>query len=248
MQSTKSYDIFKKFPGNRSHTESVVFTLMESIKEHNLLSERPIMVNEQMEVIDGQHRLEAAKRLGIPIYYTINKKLKPHDIILLNTQHNWNLENYLQYWANEQVEDYVKLKNYVQTSGISFKILMRILMQDKSRNRYEEFKKGNYKFPGEEEITKVTQHIENAKVIVEYIRAKTGNEYPQLFTPTFYKWLIIFLSHPSVDFNTFMHKLPYRIELLRPCASGKEYLEIFRIIYNFRSQKPIDFKEYETKE
>ena len=35
-----------------------------------------------MYVIDGQHRLEAAKNLGVAIYYQINKNSKDEDIVL----------------------------------------------------------------------------------------------------------------------------------------------------------------------
>ena len=33
----------------------------------------PILVNEKMEVIDGQHRLQAQKELNLPTYYIKNK-------------------------------------------------------------------------------------------------------------------------------------------------------------------------------
>ena len=37
---------------------------------------RPIVVNKKMEVMDGQHRLMAAKQLGVEIYYQEEKNLE----------------------------------------------------------------------------------------------------------------------------------------------------------------------------
>ena len=58
---TTDYDIFKGIVGNRKVEKKHVEMLTGAIDRNNLLNVRPIIVNEEMMVIDGQHRLEAAK-------------------------------------------------------------------------------------------------------------------------------------------------------------------------------------------
>lgn len=68
MEKTKNYSLFKKYAKNRDIDGRHVEKLIASIKTANLLDCEPILVNEKMEVIDGQHRLEAAKSLNLDIY------------------------------------------------------------------------------------------------------------------------------------------------------------------------------------
>ena len=70
---TSDYSIFKKFPGNRDINPLNLRKITNSIKMHNMLDLKPIIVTESMEVTDGQHRLEAAKVLGVPIFIWLRR-------------------------------------------------------------------------------------------------------------------------------------------------------------------------------
>jgi ParB-like chromosome segregation protein Spo0J len=62
--------IFKHIKGNRIPNLKHVRRLVDSIKKYGMKC-NPILVNEQMEVIDGQHRLLAAKETNSFVYYII---------------------------------------------------------------------------------------------------------------------------------------------------------------------------------
>lgn len=53
---TTSYGLFKKHPLNREIDEQNLNKIIQSIKHQNLLNIQPILVNENYEVVDGQHR------------------------------------------------------------------------------------------------------------------------------------------------------------------------------------------------
>src|ERR1700742_2697053 len=98
IKSTNDYTIFKKSPSNRDIEDPHVRSIMASISIKDMLHLRPILVNSNMEVLDGQHRLEAARRLNAKIYYQIETKSEDADIILLNAhQKNWKTECYFNY-------------------------------------------------------------------------------------------------------------------------------------------------------
>lgn len=62
---TDKYSIFRRLSGNRDVKEARVKKIMRSIEKVGYIP-NPIIVNENMEVVDGQGRLEAVKRLGLP--------------------------------------------------------------------------------------------------------------------------------------------------------------------------------------
>jgi hypothetical protein len=99
---TTDYSIFKMVKSNRKIVEKNVINLMKKIQEKNLLYIKPILLNEFMEVIDGQHRLEAAKRMNLPIYYLIVHGLTRKDMAMLNsTKRVWSFMDYVHHYAIE---------------------------------------------------------------------------------------------------------------------------------------------------
>jgi hypothetical protein len=95
-QKTTNYDLFKKIEGNRELNPAHLAKLALSIAKKNLLEYAPIMVNESMEVIDGQHRLEVARKSKLPIYYTIVPSAGLDEVIELNTTlRNWRLSDFV---------------------------------------------------------------------------------------------------------------------------------------------------------
>ena len=69
IYKTKEYDKFKNIKGNRRLNARNYIKLMRSMSEEQLII--PIICNENYEIIDGQHRYNSAKELGLDLYYFI---------------------------------------------------------------------------------------------------------------------------------------------------------------------------------
>lgn len=84
---TKNYDQFK-IPPNRPVSLVHVEKLVDANRKLNLMDCYPIIVNDKMELFDGQHRLQAARILDVEIYYIIKKDLVVDDssLLLINSQ------------------------------------------------------------------------------------------------------------------------------------------------------------------
>ena len=67
---TSDLSIFKQIDGNRIPNLQHIKRLADSIRVYGMKC-NPILVNERMEVIDGQHRLMAAKEAESFVYYII---------------------------------------------------------------------------------------------------------------------------------------------------------------------------------
>lgn len=109
VYKTDDLDMFKFTKFNRN----ILFTdeMLKQAKEGFI---SPIIVNEYMVVIDGQHRLEHARKAGVPIEYIVKPGLTEHDIVRMNTtQRPWSLLNFIESYANQGSEQYVALLNLI---------------------------------------------------------------------------------------------------------------------------------------
>lgn len=69
IYKTFDYDLFKPAFWNRPLRQRHVRSIVESIRKHNYLDAVPILVNFEMQIIDGQHRHAAAKYLRLALSY-----------------------------------------------------------------------------------------------------------------------------------------------------------------------------------
>ena len=76
------YTKFRKLPDNRDVLSNRLTKLEASLSERAILN--PIIVNEKMQIIDGQGRYEALKRMGKPIQYVVAKGANSDDCKRMN--------------------------------------------------------------------------------------------------------------------------------------------------------------------
>lgn len=89
---TKSYGMFHLLNFNRSLRK--LRRLRESITNNGIWSHCPIEVDQQNNVLDGQHRLILCEELGLPVYY-----IRVVDVVLK---------------TNEDRKNYIKQRNNTQ--------------------------------------------------------------------------------------------------------------------------------------
>ena len=70
VYSTDDLEMFNQINGNRPPNVQHINRLCDSIKLNGVL-QNPIIVNEFMDIIDGQHRLLAAKKAKSSIFFII---------------------------------------------------------------------------------------------------------------------------------------------------------------------------------
>lgn len=133
IEKTLDYGQFKRLSGNRDINEGHVRALERAVSKKDMLSANPIIVNEKLEIIDGQHRLEVAKRNELPIYYVIVSDSDIEDVRLLNTfQKQWSIAHYVSSYAKLGNKHYRKLQAFQEETGIPLSISASLLMPDKN--------------------------------------------------------------------------------------------------------------------
>lgn len=253
IKKTKEYEMFKRHPNNRDISSQNLQKIIKSIQIKNLLSYRPILVDHDMYVIDGQHRLEAAKALGLEVYFEVNSDVETKDMILLNENNKvWGRDDYLNYYVKEGVEEYCKLKTFMERNQLSLPMALAVLGQcggggAGKLSMPNKFKGGDYRFPSVAEEVFSTQVLKDSQELVLYLFPKLEGNKRYIMGPKFRRALYIFLSIKAVDFSVFLDRVSRRLDLFRSCVSIKEYVRMFKRIYNYHNRNPI-FTESDGEE
>ena len=118
---THDYSIFKRLDGNREVSNSRKEKIKRSIGEVGYVL-NPIVVNENMEVIEGQGRLAALKDLNMPVYYVIAEGAKREHCIAMNLSNtNWNVLDFIKSYAELGDENYI---NFLRARALNPKLTL----------------------------------------------------------------------------------------------------------------------------
>lgn len=150
IQQTKEYAKFSYFDVNREIKESHVKALVKAIIKDNKLHQYPIVVDSRYRVINGQHRLEAAKQLQTPIFYIVDEDATIDDIVTGNTTvRQWHAQEYLDYYIKKGNKNYILLNEFADEYRLSIAISRKVLVGTFSGNDQEikEFNEGKFE-PG----------------------------------------------------------------------------------------------------
>jgi len=240
VEKTTAYGQFKFLKKNREINEDHFERIRKSLEVRNLLEFRPILVDEEYNVLDGQHRLEAARRMGIPIYYQVSEKHPAETIYILNSnQQNWTIQSYLNYHSNDGVEDYVQFSTFIETHHISIATGLALLSTHKLSQGRVLFKQGKFT-PGEGRMERAEEILHQVEEVKMFIRNRSTRKTLFVDNERFKTTLILFLLKPGVDFKIFMKKLEYKLDYIRPCTNGEEFMRIFVAVYNYNNKNPIE--------
>ena len=239
VMQTTNYSMFKPITANREVKERAVEILVKSIEKKNMLHKRPITISGDLGVIDGQHRLEAARRLGVPIHYTINADMQEEDMPLLNrVQKAWTYTDFLHYYVEKGRGEYIKFDHFMRQNGLRLTQVFSLLSIS-THAAYENFREGNFVFPeGEshEKMTRILRDIENVK---DLVKKKKLERCPWLENATFVRALFNFITSCDIDPAEFLSKVALKIDSFDQRTGQADYLRMFMQIYNYRRKEPI---------
>lgn len=226
---TKDYSLFKRLNYNRDVCKNHVKKLVWSIQSQNDLHLFPIIVNDQFEIVDGQHRLEAAKELGFDVYYIVDSNYKIEKITTFNNnQKRWVIEDHLKKFSAIGNENYIQLTELLKDVGFTLHTCL-IWLAETSDRMILNFRNGHFKFDLDE---KKFDAIFKAKKIISVLKKnnfKPISIYNQTFFHTALKKII---TNEFVDFDSFYKNFSANPHLARFCRSSYEYAEMFCDIYN----------------
>jgi len=144
---TNDYGQFKFLKGNRDINEKIVKRIIDSIKVDgiNLLKYKPINVDSNMNILDGQHRFTVCMQLKQPVFFIIEDEIALRSIAKINSNSsNWRIKDYLNSYTDLGLTAYLKVQELHNEFPMSPIVIASLLMYGDSRgnNIQDKFKDG----------------------------------------------------------------------------------------------------------
>lgn len=222
IQQTKDYSQFKTLKGNRPVSQKHVKNLMASMQREYL--KKPIEVNEKKEVIDGQHRLEAVKNLGLPLYYTVKKGYTLKQVQITNTNtRNWSFTDFMNGWIELGHKDYTVVKDFIAYYGFAFREALALLSGINNPSVVETtFREGTFKVKN---LKAATEKADKLMMIKDH--------YAGYNRRSFINAMVQIMNKKEFVFEEFLHKLKVQPGKLVDCANTEQYKALIENIYNY---------------
>lgn len=170
-RTTTNYSRFGTIEGNRRVSRRHVKELKRLIRTNGNLNEKfPIKVNSRMEILDGQHRFEALKELGLPIVYEIVDGANINTVRAINLGNkNWDWRDIGRSYADLGNKEYEWFLDYVDQYGINYGLAMAFCDQPIGRGYTSRFYAGRLNIEDKPKAVQAVEHYLELRQFVPHV-------------------------------------------------------------------------------
>lgn len=224
--STRDYEKFKYIAGNRNVATSHLRSLIQSLEARpELAATRPILVNTDFEIIDGQHRFEASRALGLPVYYIVANNIDITTARLMNsTQRAWKLKEYLDSYVKTGHPQYVQFSELLEEYPIPISAMILYCVGFQAKAGSKSFRNGSFKIMKDRELLRY--RLDSLKDTSQYFE----NWNDIAFCIAFFQ----VLKNDKFDPERFLQKLAST--KMERQTTTRDYLREMERVYNFNSK------------
>lgn len=240
---TSQYNKFRIDTRNRPVDDKHVGKIMRSIQRTNLLESRPILVTKDYKVVDGQHRLTAAKRLNLPIYYMVVDMDIEEAPTINSSQKNWDSEDYLYSYAEQGKESYLRLLEISRETRVPSNLLMKIVSSKTNKGKtYQEFRIGKFELDVNQ-VYNLKKHLIAVRTIIERLKSHPAHSEKAKYIATTrgIEGLYLFLQNvlPMEQHELFIKKMYDLASRLYKCSTITEYKDMYMSIYKYHNARSV---------
>ena len=164
---TTKYSQFKSINGNRLLNELKIKRIINEIQNGlDMLKYYPIVVDENMNVIDGQHRLYIARKLKVNVYYIISRKVELVGIAKINSNtEKWSNDDFINCYIVNGSKDYEKLRDFREEYGFPLSACQFLLMYGSAERTLggsdikDDFQNGKFEVRFEEMAIQIAEAV-----------------------------------------------------------------------------------------
>lgn len=225
---TDNYDLFDRVKGNRKVVTGQVSKLQASFNANPDLAQAvPIIVNDKMEIVDGQHRFYACKNLKLPIFYFQVKGLKLKDVQTLNSSTKiWSPVDYAKSYAELGNQHYKTYLAYKEKHSLSHSICV-LFMTDAGHKgggtTTESFRRGNFKIG---DMALANRLAEQLKEINPLFKQADNRHFAVAFKKV--------AMNKKYDHKRMVEKIKKHPKSMLPKSCAEDYIRMLEKIYNNR--------------
>lgn len=238
IYETYDYSIFNLIGGNRLINVLNYKKLMKSIDEKQLLI--PILVNEKMEIIDGQHRFESCRELGKPVQFYIAEGYTIEDVKRANlVNKTWSKHDYLYSFLSQNDKNYIEFNEILQKYKVNISDVLKVFayVQDISlKDLSSDFEVGIFCSDGKEIVENFFTALEDFKLFDKYRSTQFVGAFIKLY------------FHEDYSHEKMREKLIKRGAFVKRKGNIAEYLQMLtKDIYSFGAVKNPIYYDAQTK-
>lgn len=252
VYKTDDLSIFKVLEGNRDIQDARLKKIKISIEKNGYIH-CPIIVNEKMEVIDGQGRLEALRQLGMPVEFIVYEGLGVKDCVVLNVNStNWSLLDYIESYAERGYRSYQYLLHLIKKyNELNAPICISAISEhfnSGKNNSSAKIKNGEFTCSGEQ--------YERADRVLEYFMRflKTIKNFPKGDIRFISSAIMFTYMLDDVDKEKLINKFEryYGMDDIPKFIDVDGALKVLTMIYNRRNQQnkiyfEVEYDKYQIR-
>lgn len=235
IHRTREYNRFKILDFNRDIDLNHLYHLKELIRKENLLKFHPIVINDSFEVIDGQHRLMAARDLALDIYYIQGDVSYNH---VLNTnvlQMNTSLKDVIKFYSKRGNVDYIDLERSVKDLGVSPRAVIALLgVNFDGGYSGDGMHAGNFKYPKDREFLREVfyNYLRLKEIVKKYKVRPAGVVDSAGCCGAFHA-----LSKQDINMDRLLEKIEDRWFDIKPQGKKSKWFDSFITMYNWKTRE-----------
>ena len=224
VRKTHNYNMFGAVDGNRTISQTHVRALKKSISKEHIPT--PIIVNNKYEIIDGQHRVEAIKQLGKPVYFVVIDDLAVNDVKRLNTiGRNWTVRDFMNLYIKEGNKNYMVYRDFMDKYKFNHNETLSLLGNRKiGGSQCMPFRDGDFVV---QDYNRAVRNAEKILMVKDY--------YDGYKRRSFVYALLDLFGNEKYNHNRFLKKLSYQSVKLQDQTTFKQYLQVIEEIYNYKT-------------
>ena len=213
---------FNFYPWNRDLDRKRVDVIKALITKFGYAPDKPISVDEDSFVVDGQHRYMAATELCVPFTFIRTQARNPQEVISVQTGGKpWGAGDFLHYYASIGNPEYVKLDEYLRNNTLQ---LFSFLHAGSYRRNV--FNSGQFMYPlPDDPVWLVFRAIRWLSKYVDW----SGNRFSV-------GGLRALVNMDGYNPTVFEERIEGFYSLLGKCHNVETYYEMYLRVYNYKAR------------
>lgn len=230
VHTTEDYFMFKPLDGNRKKNQLHIKRLKKSMQENYLFT--VIIVNENYEIIDGQHRFEVIKDLRLPLHYIVCEGYGLNEVQVLNqNSKNWQGDDYMNGYAELGLKDYMLYREFKNKYKLGHAETRGLLAGYENGDAFNAFKNGTFKI---KDYNSACIKAEKIQMIKNYYDGYNRRAFVFAMNALF--------KNKNFEFTEFLRKLKMQPSALVDCTSSSQYILLIEEIYNYKRRDKVNLR------
>lgn len=230
---TTDYRRFDRVKGNRVLNEGKIKKMVRDMRHGlNFLSDFPIVTSDngkKLQVHDGQHRLEAAIRMKLPVFYIMRtQEMNLTETARINSlQEKWKPRDFIACYIERGIKDYQVLDDFMNQYACPVSVALRLLYYGTAKHDggagdtlARSFERGEFK----------AAHLKQAKDIMDTCRQFEAFEYWN--SRPFIAAITRLLAADMCDIDEMVEKFNKNLDMMQKRSTPKDYLLLLENIWN----------------